>query len=75
MAIALHAFFPKISHRNMQKNQQPLSHQKIQQKNLRSLRVIIPIFVIIIIIFFCSVISHIVGRSLKMFWHSLRHKH
>ena len=75
MAIALQAFFPKIFHRNMQKIQHLLSHQKIQQKSVQLLRAVIPILVIIsvVVFFFCFVISHMFDRSLGMFWHLLGH--
>ena len=78
MTIASHALFQKysikFSHRNTQKNPHSLSHQIIRQKKSTLLE-IISIFVIISISFFCFIFSHILARSLRMFWHLLRHYH
>ena len=66
MAIALHAFFLKMSHRQLQKNPHPLLHKKIQQKKSSIFAGDYSNFCHYFCCFFCFVKSHFLGRSLRM---------
>ena len=49
----------------MQKYAHPLPRQKIQQKYLRFSRAMVPIFIIIFVVFYCSVISHTLSQKFE----------